>query len=215
MDKRKMKHKSLNIIMIMLLVAIIGSGCSTSNEANDSDKGIFVDPESTIEAGNYIVGEDINAGTYLLLAEDEYSFFTIKSDTSETSESYINSNAFSYNYYIEIKDGNYLELGLCKAIPIEEAPILDELNSAGMFKVGRDMPAGKYVLIANDPTTYSEVLASLATPDVEQTAYYDIVTALDYADESKLVSDIALKPTEVTLAKGQYITFELSTIKAK
>lgn len=95
--------------------------------------------------GMHKVGKDIPAGEYVLFTTGRISgYFSISRDSSGLTSSIIENDNFEYNSIIKVNKGEYLELNRCKAVPINSAKI--STKQSGMFKVGRDIPAGEYVL---------------------------------------------------------------------
>jgi hypothetical protein len=101
----------------------------------------------------YVVGEDIDAGEYVVLA-DEYSTIedsticVLHGDPREAENEklpfdglYDYSESFHYNDYVSITEGQYVYLKNAHFEPIE-TEIDDDI--ADVLKVGKDIPAGFY-----------------------------------------------------------------------
>lgn len=106
--------------------------------------------------GMYKAGTDIPIGEYYLEAKDgKTAYFCISDDS--TGKSIIENDNFEYHYFIEIEDGDYLELSRCTAVAVENIEIEFDSNNltAGMYRVGIDIPAGEYKLTqASDFSAY-------------------------------------------------------------
>ena len=150
------------IISAALILALVFSLCACggnqSEQANVStveiDTNTSPEPEDvsaeetkTYPAGMYKIGSDIPAGMYYLQAEGSTkAYFCISADSS--GNSILENDNFGSHYFLEIEDGDYLELTRCVAIPIEEAEIEFDQNNLteGMYRVGIDIPGGEYKL---------------------------------------------------------------------
>lgn len=102
-------------------------------------------------AGIHKVGVDIPAGEYVVLTTGSSGYFGVCADAN-CNDILFNDN-FSYNSIITIKDGEYLELTRCVAIPVMEFYATQTIptNVPGvMLKVGVDIPAGEYKIIATN-----------------------------------------------------------------
>ncbi len=117
-------------------------------------------------AGMYKVGQDIPAGEYFLKQNGSISaYFAILKDSSGTLDSIIANDNFNTFRYVKLKDGEYLEVDRAVFIEVENAPedIIDEddreegIAPEGMYKIGRDLPAGEYKVICDDDMAYIEV----------------------------------------------------------
>lgn len=96
-------------------------------------------------AGDYVVGEDIPAGEYLLIS-DFYGRET------EDIQAYVESGDFycffHNSFYIRLEEGDCIETVLCSFYS-PDGGVADNnpLEHSGMFKVGRDVEAGTYKVI--------------------------------------------------------------------
>lgn len=150
------------IISAALILALVFSLCAcggnqseqanvstVENETNTSPEPEDISSEETKKypAGMYKIGPDIPAGMYYLQAEESAKgYFCISADSS--GNSILENDNFGSHYFLEIEDGDYLELTRCVAIPIEDAEIEFDKNNLteGMYRVGVDIPAGEYKL---------------------------------------------------------------------
>lgn len=124
---------------------------NSADQANPvSNSGSAAD-YTKYDAGMYKVGSDIPAGEYVVFATGGMGYFCVSSDSNQ-NDILFNEN-FDYNSIITIKDGEYLDLTRCYAVPAEENPDI-EVNTTGMFKVGTHIPAGEYKLESSGGTGY-------------------------------------------------------------
>lgn len=112
----------------------------------------------TYKSGMYKVGVDMPAGEYVLVG-NSLAYFQIAKDSTGQLESIIANDNFSNRSIITVKDGQYVTLTRCTAYAFKDAPKVN-LESGflpqGMYKVGVDLPAGEYKVIA-DGMGYMEV----------------------------------------------------------
>lgn len=152
--------------------------------------GTVTDSEETYTkyiTGNYKVGVDVPAGEYVVFANSGAGYFCVSSDSNK-DDILFNEN-FVYNSIITIRDGEYLELSRCYAVPLAEDPEI-ALDSVGMFKVGVHIPAGEYKL----ETT------------ADNTGYYCIYT--DSRQDDIISNDLFEGQNYVTVSDGQYLVIE-------
>ena len=161
------------VIAAVVLIAVIGA-VGGENDANNVDSPSTSSspvssatdiPKSTpaatpvetpksnvIKAGMYKVGTDIGAGEYLLISSGS-GYYQLDSDSSGELDSIISNDNFNNTNYLTVFDGEYLTLTRCEMIPVADAEPQKAENGIlgeGMYKVGYDIPAGEYKLVAND-----------------------------------------------------------------
>jgi methionine-rich copper-binding protein CopC len=147
----------------------------------------------------YIVGTDIPAGEYVITgAANSYWFVSSSPDFMG-----ILAGGGS-NSYITVDDGTYLTVVDGTVTPIAEAPVFAPVNGKffeGMFKIGRDIPAGEYdveVLVSSEETGYAILKDS-------------------YMVESSFIGEPVLFSSgtrHITLTEGQYILMHGTYIAA-
>ncbi len=102
--------------------------------------------------GTYKIGTDIPAGEYLVLGAGYGEL--------RNSDNIITNDLYLSSWYITAGDGEYLEFTDGRAYTIDKAPAIDKSSGIlanGMFKVGRDLPAGEYRISGNSSFSYYEV----------------------------------------------------------
>ena len=78
-----------------------------------SDVTPFESTDGTIPPGQYLVGFDISAGEYQVTAtgSNGNGYYSITSDAN--GDQILSNNYFSGNNYLNVSDGEYLELSRC------------------------------------------------------------------------------------------------------
>lgn len=147
-------------------------------------------------ASTYKVGTDIKAGTYCLYNTGKYgAYYEIRKNASSDLDSIIENNIFNYNNIVEIKNGQYIKLQDCYAVPISEAKI--NTSGEGYFRVGKDIKPGTYKLaiINNSDSGYYAIYSKAGTS-------FDYLLSNDYWESGN---------NYITVEEGQFL--ELSRCK--
>lgn len=103
---------------------------------------------TSIPAGIYKVGVDMQPGEYMLFSNSIYHGYVCVSSDSNQDDITFNEN-FSNNYIATFNEGDYVELSRCTAYPFESVTndMIDIYNDDGvMLKVGTNIKAGEYKL---------------------------------------------------------------------
>lgn len=140
---------------------------------------------NAIGAGTYLVGRDIPAGEYLL-ESSRTNYVEVTTDLTGDFGSIICNDNFSGRKYLTVADGTYLTFDRGTATPSALVPAYvspDGTYGKGMYLVGKDMPAGEY-LITDSKTSYMAVysnstdqMGSIVTNENFKNRYY--VTVFD------------------------------------
>lgn len=151
------------------------------------------------QEGVYKVGKDLPAGEYLLISyDDQYvgGYMCVSSDSNRND--IIHNELFLTFHYITVENGQYLELTRCGAVSVEEDSLTfksyDDLGP-GMYKVGIDIPAGEYKLIA----------------DKDAIAAYSCIYDNSSAYRKIIANSIINNNSYVTVEEGQYLLLSRCT----
>jgi len=145
------------------------------------------EPKQTTEKyyeGVHKVGTDIPAGSYILISDSE-GYFSINADAN--GDNILENDNFGKNTYINLKKNTYLELSDCYAVPYSDDitfEVIDNGYMTGMYKVGKDIPAGTYKLSVISSGYYA----------IYDTPYGEILS-----------NDFFYGDNYVTVKKGQYL----------
>ena len=157
------------------------------------------EPEiKTYKEGMYKVGTDIPAGEYLLIATDK-TFMSYMCVSSDGNQSDILTNDNFYNYhYVTLENGQYFKIQRCAAVPADEYKLSLQDNidlKEGMYKIGRDIPAGEY---------------KLSQTGTDFMAYYCIYNN-STAGRDIVANDNFNNNSYVTVKNGQYLVLNRCT----
>lgn len=151
--------------------------------SDDNMESLESSSNDKISSGQYKIGDDIEAGEYVLFSTGENpGYFSLTTD-SNGSDIIANDN-FKNCSIITVKDGEYLELTRCYALPIEKVDNL-AFDGDALFKIGTFLPAGEYKL-------YSE-----------KNGYYCIYS--DGRHQNIVANNNFEGQTYVTVSEGQYL----------
>lgn len=143
----------------------------------------------TYGESTYRVGSTIPAGQYALFATGSISgYFEISSDSTGNISSIIANDNFDYNSIVTVRNGQYLKLVRCKAIPIAKAKISSNVKG-GMYRVGIDIKPGEYMLESTSSTM----------------GYYEVDSSDSHSVSDIVSNDNFNGATYVTVENGQYL----------
>lgn len=170
-------------------------GTNSYPAAQASEESVSDSAESASQAwgrGEYIIGEDLPAGEYLIYTEDTsenntYSpaTFTLYHRGSEGKK--IGTFRFQHHGLITLYNGQRLILSRGWAVPADTASL--ELIPAGMYLAGRDIEPGTYRLSA------------LTADGAHYALYNDVRYYYNYMDDYVTF----FEPVTVTVEEGQYL----------
>ncbi len=152
------------VIISVLATALIVGGTGDSDD--NSDSGVSQSGGSTTpsiswkNSGTYKVGVDIDAGEYFIKCTSYNCYVQVSSDSTGSLNSIIANDNISTHTYITVRDGEYLTVTGGKFVLSSKVgavePSSDGTYGEGMYKVGKDIPAGEYKIVATN-SCYIEV----------------------------------------------------------
>lgn len=152
--------------------------------------------------GTYLVGSDIPAGEYVIWAKKGSAYWEVDKDSSGTFSSIIaNGNVSSY-CYITLDDNQYFNLRNGQFASVEDMEPLEpdgDIYPEGMYKVGRDIPAGEYIV---------------APYSTGETTYVEVAKDSRGTMNSIFANESFYERGYVTINDGQYITVSRGALKA-
>lgn len=140
--------------------------------------------------GQHKVGEDIPSGRYVVYTSTGKSgYYCISSDAN--GKDIIANDNFKTQSYIEINNGEYLELSRCAAVAFDDKETVDTSDGylkEGQYLAGVDFPAGEYKLENNDE---------------DKSAYYAVTS--DANGKDIIANDNFKGGSYVSVSDGQYL----------
>ncbi len=149
----------------------------------------------TYESGIYKVGRDIPAGEYVArkTSSAQYAGLTFRKSTDYFANEALDLRTVDNPIYITLEAGEYVEVAQGYLTPYDGKPIAKENSdgsySSGMYKVGVDIPAGRYMVT---PTTSNSIYC------IYRDSLY--TTSSVVKTQSKFTNTV-----EVKVTNGQYI----------
>lgn len=158
------------VIIVLLIIAIVNGASGGDSNTDDQGNGSASSSESSSNnntsskiwksAGTYKVGKDIEAGEYFVKCTSYNCYIQVSSDSSGTFDSIIANDNISTHTYVTVRKGEYLtvtggKLALASKVD-PQTPNSDGAYGEGMYKVGKDIPAGEYKVVATN-NCYIEV----------------------------------------------------------
>lgn len=140
--------------------------------------------------GMYKVGSDLPAGEYLFVAYESSAYVCISSDPN--ADDILQNEIFDYTFFATLQNGQYVNASRCAFVFASDYTITGNDGgsvSTGMYRVGRDIPAGEYKLSATDGYGYYCIYSSSDVP-------FDIIK-----------NDLFESSVYVVLEEGQYFSF--------
>lgn len=123
-------------------------------EADKAAKNAFQQEKGVYQSGDYEVGKDIPAGTYIILSDglgygDFYAGVYAAPSMSDESEIY--GGWAKNSRYVIVEEGQYLHFSHAAMYDPELVDItLDPFTRSGMFLVGRDLEPGTYTVVPDN-----------------------------------------------------------------
>lgn len=153
------------------------------------------------DSGLYEVGKDINAGEYMLLANEDAQSTSVEVRTNEYSngDDSIYTDFNFRNNYIKVTDGMFIETDGVTMYKLPDAPKIEQHYAYMVLKVGRDIEPGNYTIVPNSDSNYF----SIETRDMDYGYMGDIINNdIDFTTNRK-----------VQLSEGQYLVLEYATVE--
>ncbi|MDO4156122.1 MAG: hypothetical protein Q4D37_05020 [Oscillospiraceae bacterium] len=156
--------------------------------AADVSNGIY-------PAGDYEVGVDLPAGTYLAVysgpSEEQQLILTISSSSDSSDDDAVLNDGPWYprNTYFQVTDGQFVHVSWANFYNVDTVDVtLEPFQQEGMFLVGKDIPAGTYQMVLDKGeyvypetagyTIYSQMASPQPIPKASG-SYTDTITLED------------------------------------
>lgn len=148
------------------------------------------DYPNAIKPGKYKVGVNLAPGEYRIYSSAKSSYFAITADSN--GDDILNNDNFKDISYVNVLEGEYLELSRCFIVPFNPEDPKDDSRTIltdGVYKVGFDLDPGEY---------YLEVAAE------GKKGYWAILDS-SYSDQDIISNENYENQTFVTVEEGQYL----------
>lgn len=173
--KQKKKKSPLKVVIIVLavIVAIGVIGGNSDKTESSSQAGSTSNPSASkaadtsvleadywLPANTYIVGKDIEPGEYIVEAKSGNCYVEVTKDSSGTFDSIIANTNTSSHIYLDAIDGTYIKVQggkIAKAADVSPYVSKDGVFEEGMYKAGKDIQAGEYLVESVSGNCYVEV----------------------------------------------------------
>lgn len=186
-------------VLAIIVIAVYGLGSTSSIESlfSNSNNGVQDPPDkSNIHGeGTYKVGSDIEAGEYFVYSTSPIScYFEVSSDSSGQLTSIITNDNISTFAFVTVEAGQYLKVNGGNFMKAADASVpgadANGNYSAGMYRVGIDIPAGEYKVICT-----SEIWCYIEVSSDSSGSLYSIVS-------NENINTFSY----ITVSDGQYLT---------
>lgn len=185
---------------IMIAVNELRTVPSGSNKLLDHPNNNNISNNETPEnsdiydEGMYKVGTDIEAGEYFVYSVNSSCYFEVSSDSSGKLTSIITNDNTETFAFVTVASGQYLKINGGRFAKADKAsvPGADAKGnySAGMYRVGIDIPAGEYK-VANQ----SDLMCYVEVSSDSSGSLFSIVS-----------NDLVETFTYISVSEGQYLT---------
>mgnify|MGYP000040239612 CR=1 FL=1 len=146
--------------------------------------------------GMYRAGRDVPEGEYIVFKNNaNLGYYEVT--LTGNNDDIITNDILEYNGYITLQKGQSISLQGLDMYPVNHAPDLD-MSSAGMFKVGKDIPAGTYKVVVNPEKEYGYY--AICNDSYNR---WDSIESNDYFKGNRFV----------TVKDGQYLQIKDSKIE--
>ena len=147
---------------------VIGIIAAANNSPMDSSKNKETTPGGKTEtapvaktvwkkAGMYKVGADLAAGEYAIEPLGDAAYYAVAADSSGDMGSIITNDLLAgCTVFVTVKDGQYLTVQSAKFTNADsyEVKVANPVNQ-GMYRIGRDIPAGEYKITSRGMPYYA------------------------------------------------------------
>lgn len=186
------------IIMIVTLGKTSSIDLSTSNHTSLPNSNEQQQENSKwLQEGMYKVGTDIPAGEYFVCNTSSIScYIEVAADSSGQLTSIVSNDNVATFTFISVENGQYLTVRSGKFMQASDAQVpaadLNGYYSAGMYRVGIDIPAGEYKVISTN----------------NNWCYLEVSKDCSGSLTSIITNDNINSYTYITVTDGQYLTVE-------
>lgn len=149
-------------VISIITLAIVSQTDSFKNAGTSASGGVAKVNEPKIawkKAGMYKVGTDIQPGEYIIQPQGDAAYYAVSVDSSSSMDSIVANDLIAgCPVYVTVRSGQYLTVQSAKFTEADsyEARPSNPIKQ-GMYRVGRDIPAGEYKVTSAGMATYCAV----------------------------------------------------------
>ncbi|MCD7904110.1 MAG: hypothetical protein LUG24_00685 [Clostridiales bacterium] len=168
-----------------------------TEEDSEEEEQTASEPEPEITryyGGTYLIGEEMQAGEYVLGPNTQEGSFEIVSDLSGEKSSLIAGGSYNVRVYVTVEEGQYLKFdGVAVAAEDAEAYIPKDsiYQHTGMYLVGKDIQPKQY-------------LAKLDTEDGSE-GYIEVTRDSKWSEDSVLEQYTVEEDMTISLNEDTYV----------
>lgn len=194
--KRKYYKKWWFWVIGIIFIAVLFISPPKRTFVEKTDKTGPITPPAALESGTYKVGSDITAGEYMIVADKNARIKTFMFN-GLVEINYLDISGIE-RIFVTLKKDQYLQINAqsCTIYPVNETDktgIKDNNLTPGMYKVGWDIPPGKYKI-------YNYTFAGVL--------YYS-----DSTFKNRIFDDYSSRTIELNLSDGQIIYVAKGNVK--
>lgn len=168
-EKKKMStgKKVLIGIGIYFVISVISMGIisqtdsfkSTGKSADGNTAKVDEPKIAWKKAGMYKVGADIQSGEYIIQPLGDAAYYAVSTNSSGSMDSIVANDLIAgCPVYVTVRSGQYLTVQSAKFSEAESYEVRPSSPiKQGMYRVGRDIPAGEYKVTSTGMATYCAV----------------------------------------------------------
>ncbi|MGL4363314.1 MAG: hypothetical protein ACRCSG_08645 [Cellulosilyticaceae bacterium] len=211
--KKNVKLLFAAFAIICVIIPLLNA-CGKIELTPNATKQQIIDKGYTIyEEGEYVVGEDIPFGQYAYMSDLEGSVWVAENkdwigpyDYFYASFSSDNNSMFEIreiHNYVEVKKGFLVKLSEDEAFYTK---FEDNQIPAGVYRVGVDIPAGEYMVYADNPEINFRQTEIAVGRDINQA---------DHGEKNKSFYESRFYETSVDLVQGDFVYISYAYLEKK
>ncbi|WP_321833512.1 hypothetical protein [Clostridium butyricum] len=174
------------------------------NSSGAWTENVYANDPNAIKEGTYKVGQDIQAGEYLVKCTSDFGGYYECTANGNFESVIFNGNVSKGSSdYITLKEGEYIKLQRCVMYTTANAPSIvpsDGIYKEGTYKVGKDIQAGEYLITSTNS---------------DFDAYVEVSNDSRHNINNIVMNDNFKGNKYVTVEDGQYLTIARGQINTK
>lgn len=150
------------------------------------------DSQQVYVSGSYLIGQDIPAGDYVIVENDDAVFASVIVREGVTEDSdLISHHLINRQAVARLTEGKWMTLTEAQAYPLSQAAVNESgYVGEGGYLVGTTLPAGRYSVMLIDKAPLSS---------------YSVYDGVLGSGEQLVKFEVIREATELTLEDGEYV----------